>query len=406
MTAPARAPEVWADLAAAARARCSELPQPGPECEEWRAVDHKALRASLLAHPVGAGESPDHDHASILTVGDATPTDEDTVGPPVWPGVTATPFAALAPAAATALAARWKARLAAATDAAACWPHLHRGGGWHIVASVKAQVGVERPLFLTLADTRSGDGASATRIAIDIAPGAALALVILHAALAPGRSHVLIDAVLGRGASLIVEEAQTGPAADESILLVDRHVRLDQDASLTWTTVADGAALARFATVVDLAGTGAHADVGGLANPEGRTQVHHHLVLHHRTGMTTSQQQFRAVVADHARAGCDGIVRIDQGADGANASQRINNLLLSAHARADSRPRLDIHADDVQAAHGAATGALDREELFYLRARGLDDHAATALLVRGFATTVLDRLRTPEGRSWIAEHED
>jgi Fe-S cluster assembly protein SufD len=405
MTAQTRSAEVWADLAAAARARAGELPQPGPEREEWRAVDHKALRASLQAHPVGAGESPDHDHASILTVGDATPTDEDTAGPPTWPGVTATPFATLAPAAAAVLAARWKARLAEATDAAACWPHLHRGGGWHIVASAKAQVGVERPLFLTLA-AHSSEGASATRIAIDIAPGAALTLVILHAALAPGRSHVLIDATLGRGAALIVEEAQTGPAADESILLVDRHVRLDHDAGLTWTTVADGAALARFATVVDLAGTGAHADVGGLANPEGRTQVHHHLALRHRAGMTTSHQQFRAVVADHARAGCDGIVRIDHGADGSNASQRINNLLLSAHARADSRPRLDIHADDVQAAHGAATGALDREELFYLRARGLDDHAATALLVRGFATTVLERLRTPEGRSWIAEHDD
>ena len=81
-----------------------------------------------------------------------------------------------------------------------------------------------------------------------------------------------------------------------------------------------------------------------------------------------------------------------RGVEGANAEQQDRNLVLSAKARADSRPQLDIHTDDVKAAHGAAIGQLDADQQLYLRMRGLDQSSATALLTTAFLRSVTDRL--------------
>jgi hypothetical protein len=365
---------VWTELAKAARARAAELGPPTQGLEDWRAVDPRPLQAALAApQPQGGGAGVPvrftWDDAADLAV---------------------TPLMELPAAEGAALAARWRAQVAAAGDASACWAHAEAGPDWHLGLPQGAQA----RFGIAVAFANGG-----VRFALALAPGASMHLVLDQRA-GPGLAQVLIDAELGAGAALTVEERQRadGPHA---VFLARRFLRLERGASVTWTTIAEGAALARFATVVELAGVGARADLAGLARPRGRDQVHHHLRVRHRVGPTASFQQFRAIVADQARAGCDALARIDPGADGSEARQRLANLLLSPQARADARPRLDIAADDVQASHGAATGSLDREELFYLRARGLDATAATALLVEGFAATVLARLHSPAGRSWV-----
>ena len=90
------------------------------------------------------------------------------------------------------------------------------------------------------------------------------------------------------------------------------------------------------------------------------------------------------------------MVRILAGCDGANAEQQNRNLLLSDLARADTRPQLDIKADDVKAAHGATVGQLDADELLYLRMRGITAADARGLLTAGFTGEVLARLVHPE----------
>jgi Fe-S cluster assembly protein SufD len=123
--------------------------------------------------------------------------------------------------------------------------------------------------------------------------------------------------------------------------------------------------------------------------------------VRHRAGPSQSAQLFKTLAGDSSIASFDGLVAIDRGADQSNAEQRNQNLLLSSKARVDTRPQLDILADDVKAGHGATVGQLNADELFYLRSRGLGDARARALLTRGFAMEAVARMRLPAMRELV-----
>ena len=105
--------------------------------------------------------------------------------------------------------------------------------------------------------------------------------------------------------------------------------------------------------------------------------------------------RFEAVVDDRARSVFQGRVLVQPGAHKTDAHQLNRNLLLSEAARADTKPELVIHADDVKCSHGATVGDLDREALFYLQARGIDPAGARALLIEGFIAELLDDVDQP-----------
>ena len=166
--------------------------------------------------------------------------------------------------------------------------------------------------------------------------------------------------------------------------------------------ICNDSALQRWRGVIDLVGTGAHADIAAIDQVSGTDQAHRHLRIRHRVGPTTSTQLFKSVLADHAIASFDGLVDIAKGADGANAEQLSRTLLLSPTARGDTRPQLDVHADEVKAAHGATVGQLDADELLYLRMRGLSPASAKGLLVDGFIQEVAARLPAAAQQAWLA----
>ncbi|MBA3683685.1 MAG: SufD family Fe-S cluster assembly protein, partial [Planctomycetes bacterium] len=112
-----------------------------------------------------------------------------------------------------------------------------------------------------------------------------------------------------------------------------------------------------------------------------------------------SAQRFRNVADGRSSASFDGLVAIAKGADRANAEQENKNLLLTRTARIDTRPQLDILADDVKASHGATIGQPDQDEIFYLRSRGLSPVTALAMLTRGFAEEIVAALCDPTVRA-------
>jgi Fe-S cluster assembly protein SufD len=109
----------------------------------------------------------------------------------------------------------------------------------------------------------------------------------------------------------------------------------------------------------------------------------------------TSRQLYKGVLAGRSRGVFRGRVRVRPDAQLSDARQQNPNLLLSDGAEIDAKPQLEIHADDVKCSHGSAIGRVDENALFYLRARGIDEPAARALLVRGFAAEVLAALPEP-----------
>ena len=115
------------------------------------------------------------------------------------------------------------------------------------------------------------------------------------------------------------------------------------------------------------------------------------MLVDHAAPGCTSRQLYKGVVSGDGHGVFNGHLVVRPGADGTDAAQVNKNLLLSERAEVDTRPRLEINADDVACSHGAAVGQLDPDALFYLRSRGVSEREARAVLVSGFAREILER---------------
>jgi Fe-S cluster assembly protein SufD len=154
-----------------------------------------------------------------------------------------------------------------------------------------------------------------------------------------------------------------------------------------------GSGLGRHSLTVSLAGEQAEATLDGLYVGTGRQHLDHHTELDHRSPRCRSDQYYKGMLDDQARAIFNGKVIVREGAMLTEARQLNKNLLLSTAAKVDTRPQLEILADDVKCAHGATVGQLEEDELFYLASRGIPPGRAKALLTYGFAEDLISRLR-------------
>ena len=168
--------------------------------------------------------------------------------------------------------------------------------------------------------------------------------------------------------------------------------RLERDTALHYLSLDFGGGLVRSDVEVDIAGVGAEVSLHGLTLAAGRQHIDSHTRVDHRVGPATSTEEFRSIVNDRARFVFNGKAVVHAGADGTDAHQANHNLLLSGQAEVDTKPELEIYADDVKCSHGATVGQLDELALFYLRSRGLDREQATRMLTGAFAASILSSL--------------
>lgn len=164
-----------------------------------------------------------------------------------------------------------------------------------------------------------------------------------------------------------------------------------------------GSALSRVDIDVNLAGTDARTDVNGLYFARGRQHMDHHTRIEHELPRCTSREHYRGVIDDASHGVFDGRVIVHQGAQQTDAHLANQNLLLSHDAEIDTKPQLEIYADDVKCTHGATVGRLDETQLFYLRARGIDESVARATLVWAFARDVIDRMNADSVRARLTK---
>jgi hypothetical protein len=247
-------------------------------------------------------------------------------------------------------------------------------------------------------DLRYGHQAAAALVHIPVGATARLGLQIVCA----GQNTLVNTCVLiqvERGATL--DLFVTDPEGPTLQSLTRLRIRLEADATLRMHLGTTGNALSRTAVQVDLAGSGAHAEVLGTAALAGKRQAHRNVLIRHLAPQAVSRQLFKTVAADQSRSSVDGSIEVAKGAKGTQAGQTLRNLLLGDEARADSKPRLLIHNDDVKCNHGATTGQLDDAQRFYLRSRGLTDAQAVALLTSAFLHETLDQVEPGPHRSGI-----
>ncbi len=163
-----------------------------------------------------------------------------------------------------------------------------------------------------------------------------------------------------------------------------------------------GARLARNDIGTVFAGEHCETLFNGLYHVDGRRHVDHTTLIHHAQPQGTSREFYRGILDNGSRGVFGGRILVDPGADGTDAEQRSDSLLLSRMARADARPELEIYADDVKCAHGATVGQLDEDALFYLRTRGFDAVRARDVLTCAFAAQAIARIDIPRLRERVA----
>jgi Fe-S cluster assembly protein SufD len=180
-------------------------------------------------------------------------------------------------------------------------------------------------------------------------------------------------------------------------------VRLERDADFQSYAIATGARLSRLNLDVRQNGDHASISLDGLALLNERQLADTHSFIDHAFAHGSSRQLHKAVLNDAAHAVFNGRILVRPHAQKTDSAQESRNLLLSEGARVDTKPQLEIFADDVKCAHGATIGQLESEELFYLRSRGLSESSARNLLTYGFAAQIIDRLPVPSLRARLRE---
>ena len=201
--------------------------------------------------------------------------------------------------------------------------------------------------------------------------------------------NTVVELVVGQNARLRYVCGQD--LNEKSWIFGAQRAEVARDGSLDWVVVGFGGANGRVRTETLLAGDGAQGKVTGAYAPHGRQHIDFDTTQEHGAPNTTSDLAFRGILADRSQAVWRGMIKVDPGAQQTDAFQECRNLLLSKRAHADAIPGLEILANDVRCTHAAAIAQIDKEQLFYLRARGLGEPVATRMVIEGFMQELVER---------------
>jgi Fe-S cluster assembly protein SufD len=206
----------------------------------------------------------------------------------------------------------------------------------------------------------------------------------------PGFAAGVNDLFLEQGAKLTYVNVQNW--SRQTLAFQINSTVVGRDAAAVNMALNLGAKYARTESVSRLVGDGGRSDMLALSVAEGSQEFDQRTLQDHRKPNTASDLLYKNSLDDQARTIFAGLIRVEPGAHGTDAYQKVRNLLLSDEAEANSMPGLEILADDVRCTHGATSGQMDAEELFYMLSRGIPRRAAQRLIVFGFLNEVIERL--------------
>jgi Fe-S cluster assembly protein SufD len=194
--------------------------------------------------------------------------------------------------------------------------------------------------------------------------------------------------------------------SEKTVLLSSTRIQQARGSRLRYSGFDLGGGLVRHELKTVLGGSGAHAAFLGAFVLDGSRHVDNHISVDHASPACSSEQFFRGVLGGRSRGVFNGKALIRSGADESSVRQSNANLLLSPLAQIDTKPELEIYADEVVASHGATVGQLDEDAVFYLRSRGLPEADARRLLVSAFCRAVTDRLENQKMAGCISDMID
>ncbi len=280
----------------------------------------------------------------------------------------------------------------------------HNAATWKhgLLVRVAKGVELEDPFYVRIASSVE-DGAIFWRLLVVAEEGSRFTLIEEYASARPD-----LPAYTNAVAELFVEQAakleyvSIQNLSRETWHFATHHARVERDAELDWVAGGFGSKNGKIRIQNDLNGPGATSRVTGAYFADGVQHLDYDTFQEHIAPSTESDFAFKGALRESAQAVWRGMIRVEADAQKTNAYQENRNLLLSPEAHADSIPGLEIMANDVRCTHGATLGRVNREELFYLMARGLSRSEAERLIVRGFFQDVLDRIDLEPVRDALA----
>ena len=223
-----------------------------------------------------------------------------------------------------------------------------------------------------------------------IAPGAQCTIVETYKGAGHYFTNAVTEIVIGEGA--VVDHYKIQRESPDAYHIATMQVALGRSASFTTHNISLGGVLVRNDIGVTLA-EGAEATVNGLYLVNSNEHVDNHTVIDHAKPHGTSHELYKGILDGHASAVFNGRIIVRKDAQKTDSKQTNKNLVLSDDAVIDTKPELQILADDVRCTHGATIGQLDAESLFYLQSRGIGRAQARTLLTQAFAQDIIDRIK-------------
>jgi len=265
---------------------------------------------------------------------------------------------------------------------------------------------LKEPVHVLFLSTGDADGApliTHPRVLVLIDDASQASIVESYAGLNGGRyfTNAVTEIVVGEDARLDHYNVQR--EAVQGYHVRSLHVQARRNANVTSHSLSLGGSLARNEVFAVLDGEGVECTLNGLYLADEQRLVDNHTTIDHAKPHCGSREIYKGILADRARGVFNGKIIVRPDAQKTDAKQTNRALLLSEDAQINTKPQLEIFANDVRCTHGAAVGQLDDEAVFYLRSRGLSQAEARHMLVRAFAADVLNRMSLEPLRTGIEE---
>jgi Fe-S cluster assembly protein SufD len=264
------------------------------------------------------------------------------------------------------------------------------GGFVHIPAGTA----VEKPIQLVFISTARRDGETTQPRNLIVAEANSRAAVVesyLGAGDAAYFTNAVTEIVAGDNAAL--EHVKFQDESPEAFHMATIAGELGRESNVRIHSFALGAKLSRNNIRTKLAGERLECILNGLYLTRGNQLADHHMVVEHAQPSCASHEYFNGILDDKSRGVFHGRILVRQIAQKTDAKQTNKNLLLSDDATADTKPQLEIYADDVRCTHGATIGQLNNESIFYLRSRGIPEKIARRMLIHAFAGEIIERVK-------------
>jgi Fe-S cluster assembly protein SufD len=262
-----------------------------------------------------------------------------------------------------------------------------------LVIEVADGAALERPLHIVHIASGASPAAMFTRSLLKVGKAARATLVESFVAADGARIYQAHDSLvvsIGDGAG--VDHVRLIEDGREAFNISSSVVTLGARAHFNTFGMTSGSGVSRYQAVITVAGEGSRVETNGVNLLNGRQHADTTLLLDHAVPNCTSREVFRSVLDERGHSVFQGRIIVRPGAQKTDAKMMTRALLLSDEAEADNKPELEIFADDVTCGHGATTGALDESLLFYLRARGLSEKEAQALLIQAFVGEAIESI--------------